>query len=602
MIRERDVIVLCEDAPTENDRRAHAIAEFVGANVESVRLRQSGWDTFPRSTCLLVAADTLANAVEGVADVAHLSSQLAGATDNVVVYGFRSTDSHAALLRALSADAVTGIQPLSHSPRFSVADGYGAFCGAVSGLSLGHVDTSRDHGFACVDDSSRLETMIRAGDTTFLASTELGHGRTYFVGSSELADLDEPVRRGSDVVDWFSRLAPVMMVLRGALGDRVWRNPSPRACFIIDDPLLTKRYGFLEYDRLVDTMRPHRFFPCIAFIPWNYERSRKDVAAVLSSQYAEPFLCVHGCDHTRAEFATTDARTLESKSQLALERMRQQARVNEVPFDDVMVFPQGLFSSEAVAALKTCGYLAAVNSDVCPSTPSSQSLCLRDLLDVAVTKFADFPLFGRRYPHDAAALAFDLFLGKPALVVEHHGYFRDGYSELASFVERLNALEPRLEWASLGSVCSRACLTRTTADRKVHVRFFTNRFSLSNDGSHPQSYVLTRFHASAGPSPVLTVNDRDWPSEVIDGQLTLRVTLDAGETARIEVGAPTSGHAGPATVDTRYAARVRLRRYLSEFRDNYVDTNPALHAVIAAARTARRDVRIQFTAPRAVSL
>src|SRR6185436_12097790 len=125
-----------------------------------------------------------------------------------------------------------------------------------------------------------------------------------------------------------------------------------------------------------------------------------------------PFLCVHGCDHTDAEFATQDAASLHGKAKLALERMRKHQRFSGVRFDEVMVFPQGRFSVEAVKALKAAGYLASVNGDVVPAgAPEPDRMTLRDLLDVAVTRFADFPLFGRRYPRDLTDLALDLFLG-----------------------------------------------------------------------------------------------------------------------------------------------------------------------------------------------
>src|SRR5262252_284044 len=98
--------------------------------------------------------------------------------------------------------------------------------------------------------------------------------------------------------------------------------------------------------------------------------------------------------------------------------MKAHSEINGVPFDDVMVFPQGLFSTGAMAALKAAGYLAAVNSDLCPSNGSG-TLTLRDVLEVAVTRFSGFPLFGRRYPRELAEFALDLFVGKPALAVEH---------------------------------------------------------------------------------------------------------------------------------------------------------------------------------------
>src|SRR5207248_2798636 len=118
---------------------------------------------------------------------------------------------------------------------------------------------------------------------------------------------------------------------------------------------------------------------------------------------------------------------------------------------------------EAMAALKAVGYLAAINSYLSPST-RPETLTLRDLLQVAVMRFADFPLFGRRYPRDVAEFAFDLFLGKPALAVEHHGYFRDGYQSLHAFVQDLSRLDARLEWTTVGNICSQACLTRVAKD------------------------------------------------------------------------------------------------------------------------------------------
>lgn len=295
------------------------------------------------------------------------------------------------------------------------------------------------------------------------------------------------------------------MFLRGALGNRVWHNDHPRACFVIDDPLLKNRYGFLEYRRLLELMARKNFSACIAFIPWNYRRSSKEVAALVSSTYSLPFLCVHGCDHTSAEFAATDFELLRGKSQLALERMREHQRLSGVAFDDVMVFPQCHFSAETVRALKASDYLAGVNGAVCPST-MPEALALRDCLDVAVTQFADFPLFGRRYPRDLAEFAFDLFMGKPALAVEHHGYFQNGYQALDTFVEGLNALDHRLEWTNLASICSRACLTRTVDRGDVHVRFYTHRFWLKNEGTVARRYVLFKRQTSGGPLPAATVD------------------------------------------------------------------------------------------------
>jgi hypothetical protein len=378
-----------------------------------------------------------------------------------------------------------------------------------------------------------------------------------------------------------------MAVLREALGERLWHNKSPRACFIIDDPLLTKRYGCLEYERLSKISHRHKFSACIAFIPWNYRRSSDEVLTLFSSEDSRLSLCVHGCDHLGGEFATADFQMLSAKAQLALERMRSHERISGVPFDDVMVFPQGMFSAEGVKALKVSGYLASVNGALCPST-IPDALVLRDLLEPAHTHFYDFPLFSRRYPRDIADFAVDLFLGKPILAVEHHGYFRNGYQELETFVRQVNALDSRLEWTSLGTVCSSACLTRIIDEHETQVRFYTTRFRLTNDGPEVRRYVLIRRHPRSEPVSSVIIDGRRVDVELKEDSLAIRLSLDAGHSAIVEVLSSNPDFAPGAAKSSRFHnVRVLVRRGLSEFRDNHVTTSGGLGRVFSALRSFR---------------
>jgi hypothetical protein len=373
-----------------------------------------------------------------------------------------------------------------------------------------------------------------------------------------------------------------MMFLRGALGGRVWHTDTPRACFIIDDPgLKSERYGFMDYPRLIASMGRGGYSASIAFIPWNYRRSSAHVARLFSSSSRVPTLCIHGCDHTSGEFLDTRADALEAQAQLALERMRQHEQLSGVGFDDVMVFPQGLFSTEGAKALKASGYLAAVNSNPIPTTVRD-GLALRDFLEVAVTRFAGFPVFGRRYPRDLAEFAFDLFLGRPALAVEHHGYFRNGYAPLESFVEGLNALEPRIEWTDLATICSRACLTRIDDDGTIRVRFYTDRFSVT-DAGRGGSYLLTPAVNAVGCT--VTVNGQALVPSGEDGA-AVRVTLPPGGTADVRVmrdrrAAMASFRRGTMV----HSTKVLIRRHLSDFRDNHIDTNRVFSALAFAKRS-----------------
>ncbi len=549
----------------------------MGAQVSVVSLAtardiDSAKQLVPPCAALILHIETLIRMAEALGTELSWLPCLIDAAPHVFLYGFEPTDRHASLLRALSSGGLLGLESLPNETTFDVADGYREWCRQFSGLSVQGVDRTRDAGFREVAPHDGQAALVRAAGRPFFVRTGCGTSTVFLTACNELADLDEKVSCRAGLLPWFSRLVPMMIFLRSALGDRVWHSDCPQACFIIDDPLLKHRYGFLEYAKLRETMRQQRFSACIAFIPWNYRRSRQQIADLFSTAPSALSLCIHGCDHTKAEFADASFDLMRGKARLALNRMQAHSKLSRLPFDDVMVFPQGLFSFQAMKALDACGYLAAVNTNLCPSN-MPQPLALRDLLDVAVTAFADLPLFGRRYPRDPAEFAFDLFLGKPALVVEHHGYFRDGHEALGIFVKRLNDLDERLEWTNLATICSRACLKRVTPHGDVHVRFYTNRFQFMNVGTQTQTYLLFRQRTSGGPLPAVTVNGGPCAREQEGDSLKISLSLNAGQSADIRVFSGNPDAAAFSWKPTRvHNAKVFVRRILCELRDNHVET------------------------------
>jgi hypothetical protein len=517
---------------------------------------------------------------------------LASLAENILVHGFQPSDRHRATLRELSGGSLTGIEATAgaHST-FHVEAGHREWSGPFAGLSLAETDPSRDRIFLEGGEADSHDTIIRVGGSPFFVSIPGGPSQIFLVACAEIADLAETVRRGQGPLGWFSRLVPLMMFLRGVLGNRLWHNERPRACFIIDDPLLKHRYGFLEYRRLLDMMRRQGFSACIAFIPWNYRRTSGETAKLVAANYSLPFVCVHGCDHTRAEFLPTDFELLRGKAQLALERMRIHQQLSGVPFDDVMVFPQCRFSAEAVHALKAANYLAGVNGAVCPTT-MPESLTLREHLDVAVTLFANFPLFGRRYPRNVGEFAFDLFMGKPALAVEHHGYFQNGYEPLETFIGALSQLDRNLQWTNLSAICSSASLTRIAKNGDIHVRFYTDRFHLENDSTERRQYVLFRRQPTDAAMPRVSVNAIECTTTCEGDDVQIRVALDPGQTfdVTLQSTTPVASAKVPVPSDLRNA-KVLIRRLLCEFRDNYVDTTGMLRGIVDTARNVRLRIK-----------
>jgi len=205
------------------------------------------------------------------------------------------------------------------------------------------------------------------------------------------------------------------------------------ASVIIDDPLLRENYGFLNYRKLLGLMDKHNFFTTIAFIPWNYNRTDKKIADLFRERPDRFSLCVHGCDHTRGEFAKIDFNYLDNKVKLATTRMIEHEKRTGIPFGKIMVFPQGIFSNEALEALKRNNYLAAVNTEAMPVNGHISS---------------DFPLFLRNKPEE---ILIDC-VSDPTFIVLHHDYFKNGYKRLTDFVDELNARLKNVKWDSVGNI------------------------------------------------------------------------------------------------------------------------------------------------------
>lgn len=280
------------------------------------------------------------------------------------------------------------------------------------------------------------------------------------------------------------------------------------ACLIIDDPLLKPKYGCLEYEKLLVEMRNHNFFTEIAFIPWNYRRSDPKTVKLLSDNADYFSICVHGCNHTGNEFGEGSYQQLSALAYTALWRMEQHQKLTGLPYDPVIVFPQGKFCSLAMQALKDQGYFAAFNTTIQATDVEEPPTveCQRP----ATTIYHDFPMFLRRYPKDKSHFVQDVANGRPIIMVEHHGAFRNGYRAITDLVDWVNGLG-RIRWTSLLSI----------AEHYLGRKAYTN--------------------------------------------------------ASVETGSP-----GPSLLP--WNTKTALRRFLSEARDNYVETSCFLNKAYRMVR------------------
>jgi hypothetical protein len=387
---------------------------------------------------------------------------------------------------------------------------------------------------------------------------------TVFISTIGMCDLDRMAKKGDSILNFVAGLAPAIIFLRQAFGDRCWRNECPMACFIIDDPLLRPRYGFLKFDSLDDCLAERSAAVSLAFIPWNSGRSDPKTVDLFRRSSRRLSISVHGCNHTRAEFGCESGEALLQISTEALARMRSHEQKFKVAFDQVMVFPQGIFSSAALGALKAAGFVGAVNSTAfatdCPQLP------LRELLSVAVTNYGDFPLFLRRYPGRTADLALDVFLGKPALLVEHHGYFRGGYSAFSNALGFVNSLVGEIQWQNLDTICRRTALRRDLADGNLEVRFFAPHFSFENSGLG-RRVTFRKRERNREDIRAVAVNGQLQPYEFDGEDVVTQVHIGAGQSIHIALEYRV-GEYRAVRDNFSHCLHVMARRYASEFRDN----------------------------------
>ena len=227
-------------------------------------------------------------------------------------------------------------------------------------------------------------------------------------------------------------------------------NPKETlACLIIDDPLLRPKYGCLDYEKLLEEMKVHNFFTEIAFIPWNYKRSDAKTVRLFADNADHYAICVHGCNHIDNEFGGGNYQELSYLATTALWRMQYHKRLTGLPYDPVIVFPQGRFSSVAMQALKDHGYFAAFNSTIRATDSEDPPAieCQRPFTPI----YHDFPLFLRRYPKHRSYFVQDITVGRAIIIVEHHGAFRNGYKAITDLVDLVNSLG-RIKWTSLLSI------------------------------------------------------------------------------------------------------------------------------------------------------
>jgi hypothetical protein len=477
------------------------------------------------------------------------------------------------LLGALGHDEVVIVNTLWRGPRNFAIRENSELCGPMAGTRI-PVSSGIGPSHAFHRLNSNVQKIISAENTAVFIQLDY-HGVAVFISTAmEIVDLDAELARGIfDIREHLFTALPLVFYVKWAFALSSWRPREANACVVIDDPLLKPRHGFVDFQELLSLMKRHNFCTNIAFIPWNWRRTDPETARLFRENRKYYSVSVHGCDHNRAEFGSNDLQLLSVKSQQALRRMASHRRETGIDHEPVMVFPHGALSEAALLALRHTEFIAAAGNESISKDVVPRPIRVSDVWDIAVTCYSSFPIFTRRSPHEGIAnVAFDLLLGKPALISIHHDFCRDNYKHLIAFIDSVNALKTRLNWCSLGEAMKGSYRQRETSRGIVEIEMSARDIYIENSSDYPKRFIVSK--REFDPTAIRVVRtelDRlSW--NFSDDRVQFEIDLDPGQKTTIHLDFHELSGFARREKSVPYQVRTMLRRYACELRDNYVVT------------------------------
>ena len=531
----------------------------------------------------LLALSTPDDSAAGLLSVAELGVALASdlsRTGDVLLYGFRDRPDHCALLADVTGVASARVSPVTvPSSELTWMAKTTALAPALSGMNLTlQVSASTFSSFDLQSEpnSAAVETLALLDGRPWFLRVRVQHRWVYLLGIDQIPDPETSVSSADQELPLVSAAIALMLFVRTHFPSLAWLPGQSFGNFVIDDPLLRPSYGFVRHEQLACHLTETGGAATIAFIPWNARRSERQTAE-LYKRSKNLSICVHGFEHISDEFVTKDIEDLRWRAESALDGMRLHWTLTGVEFEPVMVFPQGRFASRAIDALAGTGFLAAANSTFLASDAGG-IVRLKHLLEPAVTAYGPLPLFRRRAPRYLSRFHYDLILGKPVLLVEHHEFFRDRGEAFRQVFEDVRKISERIEWAPLGEIARRVHMVREPRAGHTEVRFYCRqfRFRARRNGT----YEFTK-RESAADVRAVRVNGRLVDFVFEQDVLRFSVNCEASDSD-LEVVVEARPEASSSKPRQRRESKlsVAARRYLSEGRDNYLATSSRIRSFL----------------------
>jgi hypothetical protein len=423
------------------------------------------------------------------------------------------------------------------------------------------------------------------GFVTFFMASQ--NWRNQFHGLSGLQEYKRQMAH--EVYGHFVEIAPFFIFIRNCCFEK-WRAPYHFANLTIDDPWLIEPYGCLNFQNLNAEMKKANFHTTIAFIPWNFDRSRNDVVELMRSNRQRFSIVIHGNDHDHKEFDfhhgtpsgdSNVSKIHDLKIRTAIARMDAFSSKTGLGYERVMVFPHGMAPLLDIQLLDKYNFLATFNDETTTPSDLKKPEDPLDAIRSVSCKYEGFPIF-RRYSPDYVTLeklkskiAIDLFLGNPVLLSSHSDMFCDEISAFNKYADFINTIQPKVKWGSLENISRYAYIFRYNEQGIIEVLSFSNMFVLENTKDTTATYLI---YKEAPPDRVPSVDNHSCEYNYVNGYFVIKMVI--GPHAKSEVKINNKSNIDSTNIDPSITSvSVSLIRYASDVRDMVICRLPYGRAV-----------------------
>lgn len=419
-----------------------------------------------------------------------------------------------------------------------------------------------------------MNTDVNKTYPTFVITNMNGIEFLFCVYNSFSNDSLEKIK-SYDNKYYLFEIAPLLLFVRYAFGEKCWHGPNDYADFIIDDPWLLEKYGNLHYKELLEEMKKEGFHTTIGFPAWNFDRNESGIINLFKENEKYYSICIHGNNHDHREFNKYDEVSIgiqESNIRQSVARMEKMKDITGLSYDRVMVFPHGIAPAKTLGLLKKYNFLATFNSTNIPLGEDFPNNPADFFMSEVTTKYENFPgvkrygLLNGEHFQLSWVVCVDLFLDNPIIFYSHPVFFKNSISEFNAIAQFVNNTQPDIRWVGLGDIARHLYRQKQRDDFNYDVQSYSSNIRIENDKKYPVTYHIRKEEDFKIPIIKITSNGKSigYDSSINDISITIKIPPYTKNDIQIIYDSNCSFD----KIDiSKNNIRANILRHISDFRD-----------------------------------